>query len=137
MDHKDFRGQPGALHTQVTMKYGLDVKIEKTFFQVWANGCDKLIPIEDGVNMVKQMPVNNIKEVKITYDDDTKSNPLFYNDDVKVRKYVDMTKKALEIQEQENVNLIQKVIQLKEEIALLQDLTDQKLSFSFCNQSTI
>ena len=62
---------------------------------------------------------------------------LFYNDDVKVRKYVDMTKKALEIQEQENVNLIQKVIQLKEEIALLQDLTDQKLSFSFCNQSTI
>ena len=56
---------------------------------------------------------------------------------VKVRKYVDMTKKALEIQEQENVNLIQKVIQLKEEIALLQDLTDQKLSFSFCNQSTI
>ena len=136
MHHEDFNGKPGACHKKLTMKYGLDVQIETTFFEVWLSQCDKLKPIEEAATLAKQIPVQKVKKVKITYNGDTESNPLFYDDNIQVRKYVKMTKKAAEIQEEENTKLIQQVVERNEEIALLKDLTDEKLSFSFCNLPT-
>ena len=107
MHHEDFNGKPGACHKKLTMKYGLDVQIETTFFEVWLSQCDKLKPIEEAATLAKQIPVQKVKKVKITYNGDTESNPLFYDDNIQVRKYVKMTKKAAEIQEEENTKLIQ------------------------------